>query len=258
MAGVSTQSAAAQSAPPRALGSGEATVAQLDVWGAGANPAAGPTVGEDGGRRLAGQAYGLSLASPAPLTRLGADLSYARSSSRNRFGLGVQHFTPPGYAISAFRVGARRQLGPALYVGLRIGVLYGNYEEYGAELLPLAEGGLQYGLTRSLTVGAHYSYVRRDFVALAQNRLRVGLAYHSSPQVQWLAAASQAVGEPLNAQVGIAYAPAKRLRLSAGYQSVGQRISFGTAYEVGTGLELGLAVVVYSRLPAGVSWGVEW
>ena len=246
--------APAQLAPPTALGLGEATVAAPHVWGAGANPAAGPDGGRE--RAFAMQAYGLSLVGPAPLTRLGIDLSYAPGTSPNRFEIGAQHFAPPGYAVSALRFGARRRLARALYVGIRVGGLYGDYGEYGTELLPIAEGGLQYAPTRSLAVGAHYSYVQRDVSALAQNRLRVGIAYRSSPQVRWLAAVAQAVGEPLNGQVGIDYAPAERLCLSAGYQTVGQRLSFGTAYELGGGLRLGLAVVVYPRLPTGVGWGV--
>ena len=244
----------AQLAPPSALGLGEAIVAAGEAWGAGANPAAAPA--SDPERLLAVQAYGLSLASPASLTRLGIDLSYAPATSPNRFELGAQHFTPPGYTVSAFRLGARRQLAPALHIGLRVGALLGDYEAYGSEVLAIAEGGLQYGLTRTLTVGAHYSYVQRDLVTLAQNRLRVGVAYRSSPQVTWLAAASQAVDEPLNGQVGIAYAPAERLSISAGYQTVGQRLSFGTAYELVGGVRLAVAAVVYSRLPTGVAYGL--
>ena len=247
----------AQVPTPVAAGLGEATVARGDVWGAAANPAAGlGRAPQQTNGRVGYQVYGLSLAGPAPLTRVGLDLGLRDRRAATRYELGVQYFDPPGFGVTALRLGGQRRLASRLYVGLRVGALVGDYEVYGREVLPVAEGGLLYGVTPTLSAGAHYSYVSRDFSPLAQRRLRIGIDYASSRQVHLLLSASQAVGEGLNGQLGIDYRPGERLRLTAGYQTLGQRISFATAYALRDGLRVSLAAVVFARLPVGVGYGV--
>ncbi len=245
--------AQAQVPTPEAAGLGEAVVAHVEVWGASGNPAAKPTVD----RRFAAQAYGTSLAGPAPLSRFGLDLALRSGSGGTSFQLGVQHFTPPGYTVTAFRFGASRLLAENFEVGLRVGGLTGNYEEYGNEVLPIAEGGLAYTISPSLRAGAHYSYVGRSFIPMAQRRLQVGIDYESSTKVTILVAASQAVSEPINGQVGIRYRPADRLELTAGFQTVGQRVSFGSSFDIANSLSLKLSAVIYSQLPVAAVYGIS-
>ena len=250
----------AQVATPLGASLAEATVAHAAIWGAGANPAAGPPLGRSAPptHRLAVQAYGLSLASPATLTRAGVDLAWAPAAAGGTgFQLGVQYFDPPGFGVTALRLGVRRRLGERVFGGLRVGGLIGDYEAYGREASPVAEGGLLYEVTPTLRAGAHYSYVSRELLPLAQRRLRIGVDYASSRQVRLLVAASQAVGEPLNGQFGVLYRPAERVRLALGYQTLGQRLSFGSEVAAGGGIRLGLAVVVFSRLPMGLAYGVS-
>ena len=243
---------------PAGSGLGEAVVASASVWGAAANPAAGVPRPEERAAWFGVQAYGVSLASPADLTRIGLDVSWRPSGGGTRFEAGAQYFDPPGFGVSAFRVGAQRALSEGLSAGLRLGLLYADYRAYGSAALAMAEGGLQYGVTNALVVAAHYSYVGRDLSPLTQSRLRIGVEYLSSRRVRLLAAVSQAVGEPLNGQLGIDYQPDERLRLRAGYQTLGERISFASSYALGSGMELSLAAVVFSRLPLGVGYGVTY
>lgn len=245
--------AKAQVPTPESAGLGEAVVAHQRIWGASGNPAAKP-LGES---RLSVQVYGTSLTGPAALSRFGLDLGLQSRGEGTRFQLGIQHFTPPGYSVSAFRLGVSRSLSEGLEAGLRIGVLTGNYAEYGRELLPIAEGGIAYRITATLRAGAHYSYTSRSFVPMAQRRLQVGIDYESSPKVTILVAASQAVSEPVNGQLGIRYAPAERLQLMVGYQTLGQRISFGSTFAVSDSLSLKLAAVIYAQLPVAAAYGLS-
>lgn len=245
--------AKAQVPTPEAAGVGEAVAAYQHVWGTSGNPAAQPP----GENRVGAQAYGYALTGPAPLTRFGLDLSYKSRGGETGFQLGVQHFTPPGYSVSAVRFGVNRSLAENLVIGLRMGVLTGNYGEYGSELLPIAEGGVSYRVTGTLRAGAHYAYVQRGFVPMAQRRLQIGVEYESSNKVSILLATTQAVSEPINGQIGLVYRPADRLQLTAGYQTLGQRVSFGSTFEIGNGLSLKVAAVIYSELPVGAAFGVS-
>ncbi len=244
--------AKAQIPTPEAAGLGQATVAHDRVWGAVGNPAVQPY----GESRFAAQAYGTTFTGPVPLPQFGLDLGYETREGGTSFQVGVQHFAPPGYAVTAIRFGANRPLADNFEVGLRVGVLAGNYAEYGSELLPIAEGGIAYRINPTLRAGAHYTYVERSFVPMAQRRLQVGIDYESSKKVSILVAASQAVSEPLNGQVGISYAPAERLRLLVGFQTVGQRISFGSTFAIADSLSLKLAAVIYSQLPVAAVFGM--
>ena len=244
--------AKAQVPTPEAAGLGEAVVAHARTWGTIGNPAAHP----NDRRRLNLQAYGTTVTGPAALTRIGVDVALKRNGATTGFQLGIQQFNPPGYGVTAVRVGASRRLGKELYAGMRFGALLGNYEEYGRELLPIAEGGIAYQITPTLRAGAHYTYVSRALLPMAQNALRLGVDYASSAKVNILVAVAQAVSEPVNGQIGLSYAPAERLRMQAGYQSLGQRISFGSGFTLANALTLQLSVVVYGQLPAHVVYGL--
>lgn len=249
--------AEAQVATATAFGLGEATVASAQVWGAATNPAASVAVAsQTDAVGLTAQIYGISYANPAQLPRTGLDLGWVTGTRRMSYELSLQHFRPPGFDVTTLRVGSSKQLGDQLHVGVRFGVLLADFDEYGRDAFALAEGGFQCGISRTLSVGAHFGFIQRTYAPLAQQRLRLGVAYASSARVQLLAAASQAVAEPLNGQFGVSYRPIDRLHVNVGYQTLGQRVSFGTGYRSESGFRADLAVVVFSRLPLGVAYGI--
>ena len=243
---------AAQVLTPRGIGLGDAGVASEEFWGGGANPAGRlPT-----GRRIGVQVYGTTPLDPAQLTRLGVDLGLR--GERTGATVGLQHFAPPGLTTTALRLGVARQLSPALEVGLRVGAAFGNYAEYGEELVALAEGGIRYRVTGSLQAGADYYYAQRELYPLTQRRLRIGVDYASSERLHIALAVSQSPTLPLSVHVGLDYRPAERLALALGYVSLGQSIHLAARVRLAGGLVLATGVGVYSQLPVHAHYGVAW
>ncbi len=236
---------------PSSFALGEATVAAPNTWGSSANPAAAPASGG-----FAVQAYGASRYGLAELTSAG--LEVGRSTGRSAYGLGVQHFAPPGYSLTSLQACARRQLTADLSLGLRLGILSANYNEYGRERLPHAHLGVQYRINPKLNGGAHYTYASRVALPLLEHELAVGVDYASSERVHLLASVQQPVGNGLGVSVGVRYRAADRLCLNAGLRTAGAAFSLGAEIELARGVRLSLAFSADQRLPLGAAYGVAY
>lgn len=243
---------AAQIATPMAAALGQAAVASDGYWGLAENPATAPSSTPG----FAVQAYGRSHGNLPELATFALDLGYALRGGY--ITLGAQHFDPPGYSATAVLVGAGRQLADGLTAGVRIGVVSADYEAFGTELLPVAEGGIRYRVTGALSAGAHYRYVERPTLPLAEHRLRVGVRYRSSPKVSVLVAGWQPVGATLAGGLGVVYQPADRVVIRAGIQSEGLAIGFGVDVEALAGVRLALTAQAYQQLPGAYTYGAFW
>ena len=237
--------------PPTVMAAG-ATVAEADSWGAAENPAAAP--GSAAG--LAARAYGYDPLDLGGLARFGLDVALATEATSLQFA--AQAFAPPGYRAYALHAAVGRQLGEGLRAGLRLGGVVRDLDEYGTETLPVVQAGLRYAVVDDLAAAAHYTYVERALLPLAEHRLRLGVDYASSTRVHLLAAVWQPAGRPLAGGVGVRFAAAERLRLSAGVQSGGTAFTLGVEGEIAAGTRVALALALYQELPAGVGYGVDW
>ena len=242
----------AQVEAPRTLAAAGATVAEASVWGAAENPAADAL----SRGRFAAQAYGFNHLEVAELSRLGLDLA-ARLGTQE-INLSLQAFTPPGYTVGAGHVGVNRRLGESLRGGIRLGAVRQDLDEYGVATALVAQAGLQYAVSARLRAAAHYTYVDRPLLPLAEHRLRVGVDYASSARVHLLLAVWQPVGARLAGGVSVRYDPAERLRLRAGVRAGGTAFVLGVEGELAGGLRVGLTGVVYQSLPAAAGYGVAW
>ena len=240
----------AQVESPQTVAAARATVADAEAWGAAENPAARP-VG-----RFAVSAYGHHALELPDLGRVGLDLGWARGASH--FALGVQAFTPPGYSAFAVHLGAGRMLTPGLEAGLRLGLVRRDVGEYGREVQPTAQVGIQYRAGRRLVAGAHYSYASAPVLPLSEHRLRVGIDYTSSRRVHILLAIWQAVDAGLTGGVSLRYDAAERLRFRVGAQGGGTAFTLGVEGELAGGLRLAISTAIYQQLPPGASAGVMW
>ncbi|MFK8057729.1 MAG: hypothetical protein AB8F78_16500 [Saprospiraceae bacterium] len=242
----------AQVANPISLALGDATVAYTDVWGAAENPA----VTSMTEKKFSAQAYGYSQLQLPDLNRLGVDLAYKAKSGHIQ--LGLQYFSPPGYTITGIHLGAGRQFSENLNAGIRVGILSGDYDEYGSEILPVAQVGLQYDVTTRLRAGAHYTYVDRAALPLAEHRLRVGVNYQSSDRVRVLVSAWQPLDNSLAGGLGLHYQAADRLAFNAGIRTGAAAFTFGVDAELVNGVRVVLGLAAYQELPLGVGYGVIW
>ena len=250
---VSLATVTAQLNTPRASALGQAAVAARDVWGAGQNPAAVP--GSEA-RPFAVQAYGRTLTTVDALTQVGIDARYRLNNAS--VGVGVQHFSPPGYAQTALHASVQRVLAKDLTAGLRLGVVLGDYDEYGSETLPVVQLGVQYRVSGKLRAGAHYTYAERPILPLAEHRLRIGIDYASSERVHLLLAAIQPVDNRLAAGFGVVFRASDRFRLNAGVQTGGTAFTFGLEAALRNGLGLALTAVAYQELPLSVDYGISY
>ncbi len=245
----------AQVLSPQAEGQGDAGVASLRIWGASANPA----VSLPEGKRFGAQAFGATPFDLTGLSRLGLDVGLQNKAGTMGFTLGAQHTAPPGFTLSAIRVGASRRLSESLQIGLRVGGAFADYSEvYGQEIVAIAEGGIRYRVRPNFHAAAEYSYAQREIYPITQRRLRVGVEYASSRRLSILLAASQTPLLPLGVHVGLDYRPAERLNLALGYQSLGQRLSLSGRYVLAGGVEISTGIGVYGQLPMHGYYGVGW
>ena len=249
--GAFAKTGSAQMATPSALAAGEATIASADFWGAGQNPA---NAREDKG--FAVQAYGFTHLHPAELSRFGLDLGYRLEKSF--FTLSTQHFFPPGYSVSSYHLSVARPLAENFDIGLRVGLLNANFEEYGRELLPTAQGGIRYKISPALSAGAYYRYAERQAEPLASHDLSLGIDYRSSERLHVLLMARQAVGERFAGGLGLRFEAHERLNFQLGMRSGGNMLSFGVQTKITEELSLSVAAHVFQELPAGFSYGLEW
>ncbi len=250
--GAFAKTSVAQVANPISLSLGDATVAYQDVWGAAENPA----VASSAERKFSAQAYGYNQLQLPDLNRLGLDLGF--KAKTGHISLGVQYFSPPGYTITGVHVGAGRQFTDNLQAGIRVGILSGDYDEYGSEILPVAQAGLQFDVTSRLRAGAHYTYVDRAALPLAEHRLRIGVNYQSSDRVRILLSAWQPVDNSLAGGVGLHYQAADRLAFNAGIRTGAAAFTFGVDAELVNGVRIVLGLAAYQELPLGVGYGVVW
>ncbi len=242
----------AQVANPIGLSLGNATVAYQGVWGASENPA----IASSTDRKFSAQAYGFSQFQLSELNRLALDLGY--KAKLGHVQLGLQYFSPPGYTITGVHFGAGRQFSDKLQAGIRVGLLVGDFNEFGNDIQPVAQAGLQFEVSARLRAGAHYTYVDRETLPLAEHRLRVGINYESSDRVRILLSAIQPVGHSLAGGLGLHYQAADRLAFNAGVRTGANAFTFGLDAELVNGVRIILGLAAYQELPLGVGYGVVW
>ena len=243
--------ALAQELTPLSDALGGATVASTRTWGGGENPAAGPV--REG---FSARVYGHTLSGGVGLSRVSIDAAF-----RAKLGVlqvHVQQFSPPGYSLTGAHVSASRRLADGLSLGVRAGVVRGDFDEYGTSLDAVAQAGVLYRVSKSLRAGAHYVYTDAPRLPLAEHALRVGVVYTSSPRVQVLAGARQAVGQRLAGQLGLRFEASDRLTFAAGIRTGGLTYSLGVDAGLTEHVRLQLTAVAYQDLPLGVSYGAAW
>ena len=235
---------------PSSEASGLATVAEENTWGTAENPANRSL--ENG---FAAKVYGFTPFEVVEVSRFGLDVGYKVKAGFLQ--LGLQHFGAPGYSISAIHFGAGRRLSEGFHVGIRVGATLANYEEFGSELTPVAQVGIQYKVTNSLSAGAHYTYTSIAQLPLSEHRLRVGVAYQSSPKVHLLLSAWQSVDQRLAGGLGIRYAAADKVTFRAGMRTGGVAFSLGADVKLANNLRLAITAVAYQQIPLGAGYGIE-
>ena len=250
--GTFVKTSVAQVSNPISLSLGDATVAYEGVWGAAENPA----VSSSTDRKFSAQAYGFSQFQLSELNRLALDVGY--KAKTGHIQLGLQYFSPPGYTITGLHLGAGRQFSDKLKAGIRVGLLVGDYNEFGNEIQPVAQAGLQFDVTSRLRAGAHYTYVDRETLPLAEHRLRIGINYKSSDRVRILLSATQPVGHSLAGGLGLHYQAADRIAFNAGIRTGANAFTFGLDAELVNGVRVVLGLAAYQELPLGVGYGVVW